>query len=201
MADQSQDMFQKCKSQFEAALLMFRLGCGELDSPQFGDERFEIETMNKILWIRERAANQELVQLYLLALNRKNNQEASDPKKSAHKVGDILFEYFQGEGQAILYLSNVYPRTLVRLTQTQRQEMLASKIPDDPFIRGPNFKWTDDMWWYIYEMCQSFDFYAPLGSACKTTKKRRRDLDDELSDPTCALRSAGKRVRSFSYHL
>jgi hypothetical protein len=80
--------------------------------------------------------------------------------------------------------------------------MLNDKIQDDPFIRGPDFKWKDDMWWYIYEMCQSFDFYAPLGNACpKRGKKRSRDLEEELSDPPCSLVSAGKRVRLFSYHV
>ena len=58
------------------------------------------------------------------------------------------------------------------------------------------------MWWYIYEMCQSFDFYAPLGSTCPPRPKRRRsDLEEELSDPPCSLRSAGKCVRSVVYHL
>lgn len=181
---------------------MFRLGCGELDSPQFGDERFEIEIMKNVLAIQRRIANEELVQLYLLALDRKSNDEESDPRKPAHKVGDVLFEYFQGEGQAIRYLEKVSVRALVRLTLHQRQLMITDKIPDDPFIRGPKFKWTDDMWWYIYEMCQSFDFYAPLGDACpKRGKKRQRDLEEELSDPPCSLRSAGKRVRSFTYQL
>jgi len=182
--------------------MMFRLGCGELDSPQFGNERFEIAIMGKILNIQSRISNEELTQLYLLALNRKSHEEESDLKKPTHKVGDILFEYFQGEGQAILYLSKVSVRALVRLTHHQRQLMLIDKIPDDPFIRGPDFKWKDDMWWYIYEMCQSFDFYAPLGDACpKRGKKRARDLEEELSDPPCSLGSAGKRVRSIIYHL
>src|SRR5947208_12827205 len=49
------------------------------------------------------------------------------------------------------------------------------------------------VWWYIYEMCQSFDFYAPLGSACPPQLKRKRsNLEDELSDPPFSLRSAGK---------
>jgi hypothetical protein len=79
--------------------------------------------------------------------------------------------------------------------------MLAEKIQDDPFIWGLDFKWKDDMWWYIYEMCQSFDFVAPLGDACpKRGKKRSCDPDEELSDPTCSLRSVGKRVRSITYH-
>jgi hypothetical protein len=92
---------------------MFRLGCGELDSPQFGDERFEIEIMKNVLAIQRRIANEELVQLYLLTLDRKSNDEESDPRKPAHKVGDVLFEYFQGEGQAIRYLEKVSVRALV----------------------------------------------------------------------------------------
>ena len=93
-------------------------------------------------------------------------------------------------------------RALVRLTHQERLLMLSDKVQDDPFIRGPDFKWKDDMWWYIYEMCQSFDFYAPLGSAIpECGKKRTRDLEEELSDPPCSLGSAGKRVWSFAYHL
>jgi hypothetical protein len=181
---------------------MFRLGCGDLEPPQFGDRRFELLTMGRILEIQSRAANEELIQLYLLALNRKSNDEESDPKKPAHKVGDILLEYFQGEGQAINYLEKVSVRAIVRLTHHQRQLMLSEKVPDDPFIRGPDFKWKDNMWWYIYEMCQSFDFYHPLGPVTpKRGKKRARDLEEELSDPPCSLGSAGKRVRSFLYHL
>ena len=181
---------------------MFRLGCGDLEPPLFGDERFELLTMGKILEIQSRAANEELVQLYLLALNRKSNGEDSDLKKPSHKVGDTLLEYFQGEGQAINYLQKVSVRAIVRLTHPQRLLMLQDKIQDTPFIRGPDFKWKDDMWWYIYEMCQSFDSYAPLGNATpKRSKKRTRDLEDELSDPPCSLGSAGKRVRSFLYHL
>ena len=140
---------------------MFRLGCGDLEPPQFGDEQFEVLTMQRIMEIQARAANEELIQLYLLALNRKSNDEKSDPKKPSHKVGDILYEYFQGEGQAINYLMKVSVRALVRLTHQERLLMLSDKVQDDPFIRGPDFKWKDDMWWYIYEMCQSFDFYAP----------------------------------------
>ena len=188
MALQNQNTFLWCKSQFEAALKIFRLGCGELDTPQFGDERFEAQIMGKILDIHARTANEELTQLYLLAVNRKSEEEESDPKKPSHKVGDILYEYFQGEGQAILYLEKISVRALVRLTNQQRQLMLADKTQDHPFIRGPNFKWKDEMWWYIYEMCQSFDFYAPLGDACpKRGKKRQRDLEEELSDLPCSL--------------
>jgi hypothetical protein len=153
---------------------MFRLGCGDLEPPQFGDERFELLTMGKILEIQARVANEELVQLYLLVLNQKSNDEESNLKKPAHKVGNILYEYFQGEGQAILYLQKVSVRALVRLTYDQRQLMLNDKIQDDLFIWGLDFKWKDDMWWYIYEMCQSFNFYAPLGNACP--KHRKRDL-------------------------
>lgn len=202
MALLDQNTFQWCKSQFESALMMFRLGCGELESPQFGNKRFEAEIMNKVLSIQRRIANEELIQLYLLALNRKTEDEKSDPKKPSHKVRDILLEYFQGEGQAIHYLEKVSHRALVRLTLHQRQILLAAKVPDDPFIRGPNFKWTDDMWWYIYEMCQSFDSYAFPGIISpKRGTKRQRDLDEELSDPPCSLGSAGKRARSFMYHL
>src|SRR5436305_10724829 len=96
MNDPNQNTFLWCKSQFEGVLQMFRLGCGELDSPQFGDERFEVKTMQKILSIQQRSANDELVQLYLLALNRRSNDEKSDIKKPSHKVGDILYEYFLG---------------------------------------------------------------------------------------------------------
>ena len=202
MALSNQSTFLWCKSQFEVALHMFRLGCGDLEPPQFGDERFELLTIGRIREIQARVANEELIQLYLLALNRKSNDEESDPKKPSHKVSDILFEYFQGEGQAINYLEKVSVRALVRLTNQQRQLMLNDKIQDDPFIRGPDFKWKDDMWWYIYEMCISFDFYAPLGSAVpKRGKKRVRDLENELSDPPCSLGSAGKRSRSITYHL
>ena len=48
---------------------MFRLGCGDLEPPQFGDEWFEVLTMQRIMEIQARAANEELIQLYLLALN------------------------------------------------------------------------------------------------------------------------------------
>lgn len=181
---------------------MFRLGCGELDFPQFGNERFEADISNNILFIQSRVANEELVQYYLLALDRKTNDQEDNPNKPSHKVGSVLLEYFQGEGQAIRYLEKVSVRALVRLTRNQRLLMLAEKVPDDPFIRGPNFKWTDDMWWYIYEMAQSLDFNTPAGSTRpKRILKRKRDLEDELSDPPCSLRSAGRRVRSFTYHL
>jgi hypothetical protein len=202
MALSNQNTFLWCKSQFEAALRMFRLGCGELDYPQFGDERFEAAIMGKILSIQFRIANEELVHLYLLALDRKTHDEKSDLKKPAHKVGDILLEYFQGEAQAILYLEKVSVRALVRLTNEQRQLILQDKVQDDPFIRGPDFKWKDEMWWYIYEMCQSFDFYAPLGDAGPMRgTKRARDLEEELSDPPCALGFGVKRVRRITYHL
>jgi hypothetical protein len=195
MAQSNQNTFLWCKSQFEIALQMFRLGCGDLGCTQFGEGQFEARTMQKILEIHKRISNEELVQLYLLALNRKNEEEESDPKKPAHKVGDILFEYFQGEGQAILYLEKVSVRALVRLTHQQRQTMLAEKIQDDPFIRGPDFKWKDKMWWYIYEMCQTSDFYAPLGDAGPMRgTKRARDVEEELSDPPCSLGFGVKHV-------
>jgi hypothetical protein len=201
MALSNQNTFLWCKSQFEAALKIFRLGCGELDYPQFGEERFEAAITRKILSIQARIANEELAHLYFAALNRKTNEEESDPKKPAHKVGDILFEYFQGEGQAILYLEKVSIRALVRLTNDQRQSILLAKVQDDPFIRGPDFKWKDEMWWYIYEMCQSFDFYAPLGDAGpKRGTKRIRDVEEELSDPPCSLGQEVKRVRRITYH-
>jgi hypothetical protein len=180
---------------------MFRLGCGELSFPQFGDERFEAEMNSNILNIQLRVANEELVQCYLLALNRKSNDLKTDLTKPTHKVGDILFEYFEGEGQAIRYLEGVSVRALLRLTRKQKDLMLLDKVPDDPFIRGPNFKWTDDMWFYVYEMAQSFDFYAPLGvTPSKRTNKRKQDSCDDLSDPPCSVR-AQKRIRKIHYHI
>ena len=177
---------------------MFRLGCGDANTPQFGERMFETRTMQRIREIQSRAANEELVQLYFLAINRKNEGEESDPKVPAHKVGDILYEYFLGEGQAILYLAKVSVRALVRLTHQQRQIMLQEKEPDGLFVRGPDFKWKDDMWWCIYEMCQSSDFYAPLGEACpRLGTKRARD--PELCDPPFG--SVGKRVRSLYYQI
>lgn len=204
MALSNQDTFLWCKSQFEAALQLFRLGHGELVSPQFGNPDFEAKIMDKIQKLQLRIANEELVQLYLMALNRKSNEEESDLKKPSHKVGDILLEYFQGEGQAILYLEKVSAQAIVRLTIHQRQLMLNDRDPDDDviLIRGPDFQWRDDMWWYIYEMHQSFDPYTPSGPPhIKKGKKRSRDLDEDLSDPPCSLTRAGKRVRSFSYHV
>src|SRR5207245_7866853 len=133
------------------------------ETPQLINKQVETKTSNKVLIIQRKITNEELIQLYLLALNQKTEEEKSDPKKPSHKVRNILLEYFQGEGQAIHYLEKVSHRALVRLTLHQRQILLAAKVPDDPFIRGPNFKWTDDMWWYIYEMCQSFDSYALPG--------------------------------------
>ena len=190
MNAQSQNTFLWCNSQFESALLMFRLGCGELDFPQFGNKRFEADVMSNIHTIWRRVANEELIQYYMLALDRRSNDLKTDLTKTHHKIGEILFEYFEGEGQAIWYLEGVSARALLRLTNKQKDLMLLDKIPDDPFVRGPNFKWTDDMWWYIYEMAQSFDFYAPLGkSAPKRPTKRKQDDHDDLSDPSCSIRS------------
>jgi hypothetical protein len=198
MNAQNQDTFLWCKSQFEIALRMFRLGCGELDFPRFGDERFEAEMNRNILTIQRRVANKELIQCYLMSLNRKSNDLKTSLAKTSHKVGEILFEYFEGEGQAIRYLEGVSVTALLRLTRKQRDSMLLDKVPDDPFVRGPNFKWTGDMWSYVYEMAQSFDFYA---STCtKRSYKRKQDPSDDLSDPPCAVR-CGKRVRTIVYHI
>ena len=121
--------------------------------------------MSNIHTIRQRVANEELIQYYMLALDRRSNNLKTDLTKTHHKIGEILFEYFEGEGQAIWYLEGVSARALLRLTNKQKDLMLLDKIPDDPFVQGPNFKWMDDMWWYIYEMAQSFDFYTPLGKS------------------------------------
>src|SRR3954451_21485179 len=96
MAQSNQNTFLWCKSQFETALKMFRLGCGDANTPQFGERMFETRTMQKIREIQSRVANEELVQLYFLAINRRNEGEESNPKVPAHKVGDILYEYFLG---------------------------------------------------------------------------------------------------------
>ena len=98
--------------------------------------------MDKIQKIQLRIANEELVQLYLMALNRKSNEEESDLKKPSHKVGDILLEYFQGEGQAIYYLEKVSARAIIKLTPYQRQLMLNDRDPDDDIIliQGPDFQ-------------------------------------------------------------
>ena len=56
------------------------------------------------------------MELYLIALNRKSNEEESDLKKPSYKVRDILLEYFQGEGQAIYYLEKVLVQAIVRLS-------------------------------------------------------------------------------------
>ena len=204
MAPSNQDTFLWLKSQFEAALQLFRLGHGELVSPLFGNPDFEAKIIEKIQKLQLRTANEELVQLYLMALNRKSNKEDSDLKKSSHKIGDILLEYFQGEGQAILYLEKVSAQAIVRLTIHQRQLMLNDRDPDDDviLIQGLDFQWRDDMWWYIYEIHQSFESYTPSGPFIpKKGKKRSRSLEEELSDPPCSLKRAGKRVRSFSYHV
>jgi hypothetical protein len=202
MNDQNQNTFLWCKSQFEIALQLFRLGCGELDQPSFGDRRFRAETEQNLICIQNRVANEELIQYYFLALNRKTEGEPDEPHEPSHKVGIVLLEYFQGEGQAIRYLEKVSVRALVRLTLKQRQLILADKIPDHPHIRGPDFKWTDDMWWYIYEMAQSLDFNTPPDSNHrKALPKRKRDVEEWLSDPPCSLRSAGKRVRLFNYYV
>ena len=180
---------------------MFRLGCGELDFLQFGDRRFEVKMNQNILIVQRRVANEELCYCYLMALDRKSNDIETDLTNSQHKVGEILFEYFEGEGQAIRYLEGVSVRALLRLTRKQKDIMLLDKQPDDPFIRGLNFKWTDDMWFYVYEMAQSFDFYAPLGITTFTRSiKRKQDSRDDLSDPPCSIR-AKKRVRKIAYHV
>jgi hypothetical protein len=180
---------------------MFRLGCGEMELPQFGDKRFEATMTTNLITIQRRSANEELIQHYLMALNRKSEDLPTDMNKVSHKVGEILYEYFEGEGQAIRYLEGVSVRALLRLNRKQKDLMLFDKIPDDPFVRGPNFKWTDDMWFYVYEMAQSFDFYAPLGSKVpKRSHKRKQDPSDDLSDPPCSVR-AQKRSRTIVYHI
>ena len=177
---------------------MFRLGCGELVFPRFGNERFEAEMNRNILTIQRRVANKELIQCYLMSLNRKSNDLKTSLTKTSHKVGEVLFEYFEGEGQAIRYLEGVSVKALLRLTRKQRDAMLMDKVPDDPFVRGPNFKWTGDMWFYVYEMAQSFDFYASPN--VKRSHKRKQDPTDDLSNPPCSVRS-GKRVRTIVYHI
>jgi len=94
-----------------------------------------------------RKANEKLIELYLMALNRKSNKEESDPKKPSHKIRDILLEYFQGEGQAILYLEKVSAQAIVRLTLYQRQLMLNDRDLDDNIIliQGLDFQWKDDI--------------------------------------------------------
>ena len=87
-----------------------------------------------------RKANEELVKLYLIALNRKSNEEETNPKKSTYKIRDILLEYFQGEGQAILYLEKVSAQAIVRLTLYQRDLMLNDRVPDDILIQGLDFQ-------------------------------------------------------------
>src|SRR3954465_12396969 len=58
------------------------------------------------------------------------------------------------------------------------------------------------LWWYIYEMCQSSDFYAPLGDASPMRgTKRARDVEEDLSDPPCSLGFGVKRVQRISHHL
>ena len=100
----------------------------------------------------------------------------------------MLLEYFQGEGQAIRYLEKVSARALVRLTHEQRQLMLADKVQDDPFIRGPNFKWTDDMWWYIYELAQNLDFNTPPGPKHhRILLKRKHYSEDDPEEFPCEI--------------
>jgi hypothetical protein len=63
---------------------------------------------------------------------------------------------------------------------------------------GENFL---PLWFYVYEMAQSFNFYAPLGVApSKQTNKRKQDSRDDLSDPPCSVR-AQKRIRKIHYHI
>src|SRR6184192_3714671 len=90
MNAQNQDTFLWCKSQFESALMMFRLGCGELDFPQFGNERFEADISNNILFIQSRVANEELVQYYLLALDRKTNDQEDNPNKPSQDRKSVV---------------------------------------------------------------------------------------------------------------
>jgi hypothetical protein len=174
---------------------MFRLGSGELAHPLFGSERFEVETRQNIIRIQERVANDELVQLYLMALDRKSQDQKSKLSDPFHKVGDILLEYFQGEGQAICYLSKVSLRALLRLTHHERRTILADKVADHAFIRGPNFKWRDDVWRYIYEVGISLDFDSPHPAG---NKKRKRDLDDEFIEPPYSV-DHRKRPRTIEH--
>jgi len=48
-----------------------------------------------------------------------------------------------------------------------------------------SFALSDVLWSYVYEMAQSFDFYA---STCtKRSYKRKQDPSDDLSDPLCTI--------------
>ena len=157
MPAQNPNTYLKCWLTLDNAINTFHSDHGEIQFPEFGDKQFESKTHNAIKALRKRSANEELVQYYLMAVNRKEHNLRERRSDKTHHVGMFLLRYFRGEGQAIYYLEDLSITTIESLTNVQMDRLVKEKPIQN--IWGPDFKWKGDMWWEIYirSFCWVFD--------------------------------------------
>src|SRR5690349_11851492 len=99
----------------------------------------------------------------------------------------FLLDYFQDEFGAIKYLEDISLKTLDRLSNSVKQEIIrarplrANQLPQ--IIQGQNDNGADDLWHPRQNSLESWFLYnspVPLSSAPTNplTKKCRRNTDD-----------------------
>ena len=142
----NQDLtYQLCKSKLETALHLFRNNLGEINFLTVGKKHYETKILPVIATLHKHSGNPELVQYYMMAVNRKQNGERDHRTDKIHQIGSFLLRYFWGEAQAITYLEDLLVRMLSDLNLKEQQQLMNEKpIPD---AWGPDIKWTDDMWY------------------------------------------------------
>ena len=79
-----------CKSKLEAALSLLRNNKGEIDYLYLGDKHFEANCHKVIATLRKRSGNPELVQYFMMAVNRKQNQERDCRTDKTHQIRSFL---------------------------------------------------------------------------------------------------------------
>jgi hypothetical protein len=148
MPAQHPNTYLKCWLMLDLATRLFRNNHGEILFPQFGEKQFESKTQEAIKTLQKRSANAELVQYYLMAVNRKENNLRERRSDKTHRLGMFLLRYFRGEGQAIHYIEDLSITTIESLTNAQMDQIIKEKPIQN--VWGPEIKWKDEMWYHIY---------------------------------------------------
>ena len=139
-----------CQLQLEHALSKLRCRTGDISPPEDNSTNFELENSIYIETLKKRRHNPELFRYYKLANNIVNNNQRYHRTRDTHRAGMFLLDYFQDEFQAIKYLEDISLKTLDRLSNSAKQEIIrsrplrANQLPQ--LVQGLNDNGADNLW-------------------------------------------------------
>ena len=185
-----------CQLQLEHALSKLRYRTGDISPPEDNSMNFELENSIYIETLKKRRHNPELFRYYKLANNIVNNNQRYHRTRDTHRAGMFLLDYFQDEFQAIKYLEDISLKTLDRLSNSAKQEIIrarplrANQLPQ--LVQGLNDNGADDLWRPGQNSLESWLLYnrpvpSPPAPISPLTKKRRRNADDSEEERVTSL--------------